>query len=69
VVQRFGRRPAARATVLLSFVAGALLVFLPLVVRNHLIVAWALSTRGARPDLAAEHFAAQSRSGSRAAGR
>lgn len=48
VVQRFGPRPAVCATVLPSFVVGALVVFLPLVARNLVVgvVPWALSTRG-----------------------
>src|SRR5262249_24781002 len=54
VVQRFGPRPAVCATVLLSFVVGALVVFLPLVARNLVVgvVPWALSTRGAEAFIA-----------------
>ena len=48
VVQRFVRRPVVGARVMLSFAAGALVVFLPLVVRNLVVgvAPWALSTRG-----------------------
>src|SRR5439155_701657 len=46
--QRFRRRPAVCTTVVLSFVAGALLGFVPLIARNLAVgvAPWALSTRG-----------------------
>ena len=46
--QRFWRRPAVCTTAVLSFVAGALLGFVPLIARNLVVgvAPWALSTRG-----------------------